>query len=96
MSAEIDPTLRRLRWIFWGLVLLLVLWQFLPWIERYLIGMTAEPRSVTARGDLAGDEIAVVTRETGSGTRAACAATWASQGARRWGSTRANASLFNF
>jgi S1-C subfamily serine protease len=60
MSAEIDPTLRRLRWIFWGLVLLLVLWQFLPWIERYLIGMTAEPRSVTARGDLAGDEIATI------------------------------------
>ncbi|MGD8956736.1 MAG: trypsin-like peptidase domain-containing protein [Chromatiaceae bacterium] len=52
--------LRRLRWIFWGLVLLLVLWQFLPWIERYLIGMTAEPRSVTARGDLAGDEIATI------------------------------------
>jgi S1-C subfamily serine protease len=60
MSAEIDPMLRRLRWIFWGLVLLLVLWQFLPWIERYLIGMTAEPRSVTARGDLAGDEIATI------------------------------------
>jgi S1-C subfamily serine protease len=60
MSAEIDPTLRRLRWIFWGLVLLLVLWQFLPWIERYLVGMTAEPRSVTARGDLAGDEIATI------------------------------------
>ncbi len=60
MSAEADPTLRRLRWIFWALVLLLVLWQFLPWIERYLIGMTAEPRSVTARGDLAGDEIATI------------------------------------
>ena len=60
MSAETDPTLRRLRWIFWGLVLLLLLWQFLPWIERYLIGMTAEPRSVTARGDLAGDEIATI------------------------------------
>ncbi|MGB5493614.1 MAG: trypsin-like peptidase domain-containing protein [Sedimenticolaceae bacterium] len=60
MSAEADPTLRRLRWIFWTLVLLLVLWQFLPWIERYLIGMTAEPRSVTARGDLAGDEIATI------------------------------------
>jgi S1-C subfamily serine protease len=59
MSAEIDP-MRRLRWIFWGLVLLLVLWQFLPWIERYLVGMTAEPRSVTARGDLAGDEIATI------------------------------------
>ncbi len=60
MSAQTDPTLRRLRWIFWGLVLLLVLWQFLPWIERYLIGMTAEPRAVTARGDLAGDEIATI------------------------------------
>ncbi len=60
MSAQTDPTLRRLRWIFWGLVLLLVLWQFLPWIERYLIGITSEPRSITARGDLAGDEIATI------------------------------------
>ncbi|WP_031432108.1 S1C family serine protease [Methylomarinum vadi] len=51
-----DPVLRRLRWLTWTIVLILVLWQFLPWIERYLIGMTSEPRAVTARGELAADE----------------------------------------
>ena len=35
---------------------LLVLWQFLPWIERQFVRLDAEPRAVTARGDLAGDE----------------------------------------
>lgn len=51
-----DPILRRLRWLTWTIVLIMVLWQFLPWIERYLIGMTSEPRAVTARGELAADE----------------------------------------
>ena len=37
-------------------VSILVLWQFLPWTERYLIGMTLEPRAVTARGELVADE----------------------------------------
>ena len=60
MIRETDPTLRRLRWIFWGMVLLLVVWQFLPWIERYLIGLTAAPRPVTARGELAADERATI------------------------------------
>jgi len=56
MHSEYDPTLRRLRWLTWTVVLILVLWQFLPWIERYLIGMTTEPRAITARGELAADE----------------------------------------
>lgn len=51
-----NPVLRRLRWLTWAIILVLVLWQFLPWIERYLIGMTTEPRAVTARGELAADE----------------------------------------
>jgi len=44
----------------WALVLLLVVWQFLPWLERYVIGMTAEPRAITARGELAQDERATI------------------------------------
>jgi len=56
VNHQPDPILRRLRWLTWTIVLILVLWQFLPWIERYLIGMTAEPRAVTARGELAADE----------------------------------------
>jgi len=54
--SQPDPILRRLRWMTWTLVTLLLLWQFLPWIDRYLTGMTAEPRVVTARGELAEDE----------------------------------------
>lgn len=55
-----DPVLRRLRWLTLAAVLLLLVWQFLPWIERALIGMTAEPRAVTPRGDLAADEKATI------------------------------------
>jgi S1-C subfamily serine protease len=57
---EPDPILRRLRWFTWTIVLILVLWQFLPWVERYLIGLTSEPRPVTARGELAADEQATI------------------------------------
>ena len=60
MTPTPDPALRRLRWVTWSLVLLLVLWYALPWIERYLIGLTAEPRSITARGELAADEQATI------------------------------------
>jgi S1-C subfamily serine protease len=55
-----DPTLRRLRWLTGSILLILILWQFLPWIERYLISATTEPRSVTARGELAADERATI------------------------------------
>jgi len=58
--SQPDPILRRLRWMTWALVLLLVVWQFLPWLERYVIGMTAEPRAITARGELAQDERATI------------------------------------
>lgn len=60
MRTEPDPSLRRLRWILWATVLVVVIWQFLPWIERYLIGLTSEPRPVTARGELAADERATI------------------------------------
>jgi S1-C subfamily serine protease len=56
MRTETDPVLRRLRWIAWTAVLIVVLWHLLPWIQHYLIGLTAEPRPVTARGELAADE----------------------------------------
>ncbi len=55
-----DPSLRRIRWILIGTALLLVLWQFLPWIERQFVRLDAEPRVVAARGDLAPDERATI------------------------------------
>jgi S1-C subfamily serine protease len=51
-----DPVLRRMRWLLWTTVLVLVLWQLLPWIQRSLIGGHSEPRAITARGELAADE----------------------------------------
>ena len=56
MQPQPDPALRYLRWLTWTIVLVLVLWRFLPWIERQVIGLTTEPRAVTARGELAADE----------------------------------------
>ncbi len=60
MQSPRDPYLARLRWLTWTFVLLFVLWQFLPLVQHWLIGMTAEPRPVTARGDLAADEQATI------------------------------------
>lgn len=60
MSREPDPLLRRLRWSVWAAMVILVLWQFLPWIEHRLVGLTTTPRAVTARGELAADERAVI------------------------------------
>ena len=56
MYSDSDPIIRRVVWLTWAIIAILVIWQFLPWIERYLIGITAEPRTITARGDLAADE----------------------------------------
>ncbi len=56
MHADIDPFLRRVRWLTLAVLIILIIWQFLPWIERYLIGLTTEPRPITARGELAADE----------------------------------------
>ncbi len=60
MQSPSDPYLARLRWLTWTFVLLFVLWQFLPLVQHWLIGMSAEPRPVTARGDLAADEQATI------------------------------------
>ncbi len=60
MTEEPDRFLRRMRWVFLLFAMTLVLWQFLPWIERYLVGLTTEPRAVTARGELAADELATI------------------------------------
>ena len=51
---------RWLRWAFWVIVLGLVVWQLLPWIQAHLIRLDAEPRAVTARGELAADEQATI------------------------------------
>ena len=56
MSTESNLFLSRLRWITVAILVVVVVWQFLPLIERYVIGFTAEPRAVTARGELAADE----------------------------------------
>ncbi len=56
MARESDPVLARIRWLTWAFVLFVVLWQFLPMLERYLIGISAESRTVAARGELGGDE----------------------------------------
>lgn len=60
MRAEYDPAVRRLQWLTGAILLILVVWQFLPWIERHLIGLAAEPRPVMARGELAPEELATI------------------------------------
>ncbi len=56
MSGRDPGAFRFAWWIPWVLVLLVLAWQLLPGIERYLIGLNSEPRVVTPRGELAADE----------------------------------------
>lgn len=56
MSIFHDPSLRRIYLISMITLLILVIWQFLPLLEQQLVRMTAEPRVVTSRGDLAAQE----------------------------------------
>jgi S1-C subfamily serine protease len=49
-----------MRWIFLLFALILLIWQFLPWIEHRVVAFTTEPRAVTARGELAADELATI------------------------------------
>lgn len=44
------------RSLFWAAILFLVFLAARPWLEHWLIGFSAEPRAVVARGDLAADE----------------------------------------
>lgn len=60
MQTEPDPLLARLRWLAWTLILVILVWQALPWIERSLFGRFPESRPVTARGELAADEQATI------------------------------------
>ncbi len=55
-----DPFLRRIWLLFGGLLLLVLVWNFLPLLEHWLIGLTSEPRVVSPRGDLAKDEQSTV------------------------------------
>ncbi|TLS74555.1 trypsin-like serine protease [Mariprofundus erugo] len=55
-----DPLLHRLKWLTGCVILVLVVWQFLPLLESRVAGLGAEPRAVTARGALAQDEQATI------------------------------------
>ncbi len=44
------------RFLLWFVVFLLLAIALRPWIEDLIIGFRAEPRAITPRGDLAGDE----------------------------------------
>lgn len=60
LNTHPDPFLRRIRWITIALIAMLVVWQFLPWVERWFARLDAEPRVVAARGELAADEQATI------------------------------------
>ena len=60
MNRYTDPFVQRVRWVTAAALLVLAVWHFLPWIDRYLVRFTAEPRPVTARGELAADERATI------------------------------------
>ena len=51
-----SAALRRFRWFLWTLILGFLLWQFVPWLKNVFFTVTAEPRTVTARGELAASE----------------------------------------
>ncbi len=55
-----DPFARRVRAIAVAAVVILLAWQLLPAIDRMFFTFEAEPRAVTARGDLAQDEQATI------------------------------------
>lgn len=60
MSQDPSLFLQRVRWVTIAILIVLIVWYFLPWIDRYLVRSTAAPRSVIARGELAADESATV------------------------------------
>jgi S1-C subfamily serine protease len=51
-----DPYVRRIQLLVVGLLLVAVVWNFLPLLEHWIIGLSAEPRPVSARGDLSTEE----------------------------------------
>jgi len=48
------------RGLFWAVILFLLLLTARPWLERLWITTQAEPRAITARGELAPDEVATI------------------------------------
>lgn len=50
------PSPRYRRLILWGLVALILVILFGPWLQNLLISFQAEPRAITPRGELAEDE----------------------------------------
>jgi S1-C subfamily serine protease len=48
------------RLLFWAAILFLLSLAVKPWLELALVSYDAEPRAVTARGDIAGDEQATI------------------------------------
>lgn len=55
-----EAALRRLLWVTLSLLTILILVQVVPLAERSLFKSNQQPRPVTARGDLAGDEQATI------------------------------------
>ncbi|MBN2530723.1 MAG: trypsin-like peptidase domain-containing protein [Deltaproteobacteria bacterium] len=55
-----EDGLRRYRWVIWTIVAVAIMWQLIPIIERQWIKKSAQPRDVTARGELADDEKATI------------------------------------
>jgi S1-C subfamily serine protease len=56
-----DHFLQKLKWVTIAIITILAVIQFLPWLQHTLTGSSTEPRTVTARGDLAADEQSTVT-----------------------------------
>lgn len=58
-----DPTMhgsKLPRLLFWAAILFIVSLAVKPWLELILVNRNVEPRSVTARGDIASDERATI------------------------------------
>lgn len=56
MQHTADPFFSRLRWLTIAIVTVLFAWHALSWADRTFQKESANPRAVTARGDLAADE----------------------------------------
>ena len=60
MATESTLLRRGLPWLAAVLLLILVLWQVYPWLNERFSHQAANPRPVTARGELAADELATI------------------------------------
>ena len=52
--------LKKYAWLVWTALIVVIIWQIVPLLERYWIESSAEPRAVTAGGNLADDEKATI------------------------------------